>query len=65
MDALTDEARDHAEQVAVAEQERARLATLDVPQVDLAHSTSGIDLGSLYELASQLRAAGFGPEPRS
>ena len=65
VDALTDEARDHAEQVALAEQERARLATLDVPQVDLAHSTSGIDLGSLYELASQLRTAGFGPEPRS
>lgn len=65
VDALTDEARDHAERVQVAEQERARLASLDVAQLDLSHSTTGIDLGSLYELASQLRAAGFGPEPRS
>ncbi len=64
VDALVDEARDHAERVAVAEQERASLGQLDLPQLSLGHIATGIDLGALYELAAQLRAAGMGPEPR-
>ncbi len=64
VDALLDEARDHAERVALAEQERARLAESGVPTVSLPPLAGGIDLGALYELAATLRAAGFGPEPR-
>lgn len=64
VDALVEEARDHAERVAVAEQERATLTQLDLPQLSLPHIPAGIDLGALYELASRLRAAGLGPEPR-
>ena len=64
VDALVDEARDHAERVAVAEQERASLTQLDLPQLSLGHIATGIDLGALYELAAELRAAGMGPEPR-
>ena len=64
VDALVEEARDHAERVAVAEQERATLTQLDLPQLSLPHIPGGIDLGALYELAARLRAAGLGPEPR-
>ena len=48
----------------MAEQERVSLGQLDVPQLSLGHIATGIDLGALYELAAQLRAAGMGPEPR-
>jgi anion-transporting ArsA/GET3 family ATPase len=61
--ALLDEARDHAERVAVAEGERARLARAGTPVLSLASIPTGIDLGALYELSAQLRAQGFGPEP--
>jgi anion-transporting ArsA/GET3 family ATPase len=64
VEALVDEARDHAERVAVAEQERSTLTQLDLPQLSLGHIATGIDLGALYELAAELRAAGMGPEPR-
>jgi anion-transporting ArsA/GET3 family ATPase len=60
--ALQAEARDHAERVQVAEQERDRLARDDVPLVSLPHLPGGIDLGALYELAEDLREAGFGQE---
>jgi hypothetical protein len=59
---LLDEARDHAERVSVADQERARLALVDAPLVSLPHLPTGIDLGALYELASVLRAGGFGDD---
>jgi anion-transporting ArsA/GET3 family ATPase len=65
LDALTLEGRDHAERVALAEQERARLAALDLPQVRLPHLAEGIDLGGLYELAGVLRSSGFGAGPKS
>lgn len=58
--ALCEEGSDHAERVAVAEQERARLAALDLPQVRLPHLPGGVDLGGLYELAATLRASGLG-----
>jgi len=64
VDALADEARDHAERVTVAEQERERLSQLDLPQLSLPHIPTGIDLGVLYELAAQLRAGGFGQQER-
>ncbi len=64
VDALLEEARDHAERVAVAEQERASLAQLSLPQLSLPHIPTGIDLGALYELAARLRAAGLGPQGR-
>ena len=63
-DALLEEARDHAERVAVAEQERATLTQLDLPQLSLPHIPTGIDLGALYELAEHLRAAGLGAPVR-
>jgi anion-transporting ArsA/GET3 family ATPase len=63
-EALLEEARDHAERVAVAEQERATLSQLDLPQLSLPHIPAGIDLGALYELAAHLRAAGLGAPVR-
>ncbi len=60
--ALAAEGSDHAERVAVAEQERARLRALDMPQVNLPHLAGGIDLGGLYELAQHLRESGLGPQ---
>jgi hypothetical protein len=63
VEALLDEARDHADRVAVAEQERARLSGPGVPVLSLPHIPTGIDLGALYELAAGLRSAGFGTEP--
>ncbi|MGB8022093.1 MAG: ArsA-related P-loop ATPase [Candidatus Nanopelagicales bacterium] len=64
VDALLAEARDHAERVLIAEQERARLVSSGLPVVSLPHIATGIDLGALYELAADLRSAGFGPESR-
>ena len=64
VDALAQEAQDHAERVRIAEQERARLSALDVPQVSLPFLSGGIDLGGLYELAAALRSAGFGQAAR-
>jgi anion-transporting ArsA/GET3 family ATPase len=60
VDALLDEARDHAERVALAEQERERLLQAERPLLALPHLASGIDLGALYELADALRSQGFG-----
>jgi anion-transporting ArsA/GET3 family ATPase len=64
VEGLVDEAHDHAERVAVAEQERSRLAQLDRPQLSLPHIPTGIDLGALYELADRLRAGGLGSGQR-
>ena len=63
VDALLAEAHDHAERVAVAEQERARLIATHDPVLALPQLPSGIDLGALYELAGVLRQAGFGAPP--
>ena len=62
VEALLLEARDHAERVEVAEQERSRLTQAGAPVVALPHIPTGIDLGALYELATHLRSAGFGSE---
>ena len=45
---------------ALAEQERARLASAGQPLLSLPHIPDGIDLGALYELAAALRAQGLG-----
>jgi anion-transporting ArsA/GET3 family ATPase len=63
VDALLDEARDHAERVAVAEQEQMRLFGPGAPVLSLPHVPTGIDLGALYELAARLRSVGLGTEP--
>ena len=63
VEALLDEARDHAERVAVAEGERDRLSGAGTPVLSLPHLSTGIDLGALYELAAALRSQGLGPEP--
>jgi anion-transporting ArsA/GET3 family ATPase len=56
---LVEVARLHAERVGLEELERARLADVDVPQVELPHDTDGIDLGALYDLAEDLRESGL------
>jgi anion-transporting ArsA/GET3 family ATPase len=61
VDALLDEASDHAERVALAEQERERLLQAGPPVLALPHLPGGIDLGGLYELADVLRGQGLGP----
>ena len=61
VDALADEARDHAERAELAETERARLLELDLPTVTLPQVPTGIDLSALHVLADRLRSGGFGP----
>ncbi len=63
--ALAAEGSDHAERVAVAEQERGRLGAVDMHQISLPHLAGGIDLGGLYELAARLRSAGLGSQARA
>jgi anion-transporting ArsA/GET3 family ATPase len=58
--ALAAEARNHAERVALADQERARLVEAGHPLLSLPQLPGGIDLGALYELAAALRAQGLG-----
>lgn len=60
VDALLVEARDHAERVALAEQERARLATCGHPMVRLPLVAAGVDLRALRNLAESLQVGGFG-----
>ncbi|HEX6888176.1 MAG TPA: ArsA-related P-loop ATPase [Candidatus Nanopelagicales bacterium] len=60
VEALLDEARDHAERAELAEQERERLQTAGPPVLSLPHIATGIDLGALYQLAQALREQGLG-----
>ena len=59
LDGLLDEARAHAERRQLEDEQRARIATLGVPTYELARLPEGIDLGSLYELAADLREQGM------
>ncbi|MFL6178925.1 MAG: ArsA-related P-loop ATPase [Actinomycetes bacterium] len=52
--ALTREAESHAERVDLESRERAELAELDRPMVELPWLADGIDLAGLYELADLL-----------
>jgi anion-transporting ArsA/GET3 family ATPase len=59
VDGLLDEARDHAERRHLEEEQRARIAALDVPTYELPRVADGIDLGALYELAADLVEQGM------
>ncbi len=54
VDGLLLEARDHAERRALEDEQRERIAELDVPTYELGRQPDGIDLGALYELAADL-----------
>ncbi|HSK56299.1 MAG TPA: ATPase, partial [Jiangellales bacterium] len=58
VDALLAEAADHADRVALEQQERANLEALGRPLYELPRMTDGIDLGALYSLAETLREQG-------
>lgn len=56
--ALVDEAADHAERVRLEREQRARVSALNRPTYQLRWLAEGVDLGSLYDLALDLRAQG-------
>ncbi len=58
---LAGEGRDHALRVHLEQQEITRLDALDVPVLQLPYVPGGIDLSSLYELASVLSDQGASP----
>ena len=55
---LMTELREHAQQVALQDRERAELLTSGRPHYELAMIPEGIDLASLYQLAAALREQG-------
>jgi anion-transporting ArsA/GET3 family ATPase len=59
VDGLLDEATAYAERRALEDRQRERIAGLDVPSYTLERLPDGIDLGALYELASDLREQGM------
>jgi anion-transporting ArsA/GET3 family ATPase len=59
LDGLVAEARDHAERRALEDSQRRLVKGLGVPTYELPRLPEGIDLGSLYELADQLRKQGL------
>jgi Anion-transporting ATPase len=58
VDALLREAAEHAERVALEDQERASLVTLGRPTYELPLLADGVDLGALYRLAELLGEQG-------
>lgn len=56
---LLDEARLHAERRDLEDEQRSRVEALGVPTYELGRLPDGIDLGSLYELAEDLREQGM------
>jgi anion-transporting ArsA/GET3 family ATPase len=61
VDGLLIEAAEHAERVALEEQERKELTELGCPIYELPAISYGIDLGALYVLAEELRDQGAAP----
>ena len=59
VDALLDEAADHAERVRLQRSERRQLKALGAPTIELPWLADGVDLSGLYELATTLRAEGL------
>jgi anion-transporting ArsA/GET3 family ATPase len=57
--ALLDEARQHAQRVALQKSERAEIDALDRPVYELPALTDTLDVGSLYRLAELLRDQGM------
>ncbi|MDH6132676.1 anion-transporting ArsA/GET3 family ATPase [Kitasatospora sp. MAA4] len=58
LDPLLDQAREHAERVALEHEQRADLAALRLPSYELPLLSGGVDLGGLYRLAGELKAQG-------
>jgi anion-transporting ArsA/GET3 family ATPase len=56
---LLTEAREHAERRELEDEQRARIAELEVPTYELPRLPDGIDLGGLYELAADLCEQGL------
>jgi anion-transporting ArsA/GET3 family ATPase len=54
VDGLLREGREHAERRGLEDEQRKRIAELDVPTYELPRLPDGIDLGGLYELAADL-----------
>jgi anion-transporting ArsA/GET3 family ATPase len=59
VDGLLTEAREHAERRELEDEQRKRIAALDVPAYELPRLPDGIDLGALYELAADLCRQGL------
>jgi hypothetical protein len=59
LDGLLTEAREHAERLALEDEQRARIAALGVPTYELHRLADGVDLGGLYELAAELCEQGM------
>jgi hypothetical protein len=55
---LMTELREHAQQVALQDKERAELLTSNRPHYELPMIADGIDLAGLYQLAATLRGQG-------
>ncbi|MFI0775361.1 ArsA-related P-loop ATPase [Streptomyces sp. NPDC021212] len=55
VDPLLEQAREHAERVALERAQRSELAGLDLPLHELELLTDGVDLAGLYRLATDLR----------
>jgi len=58
VDGLLDAGRRHGERVQLETAQRQRLDTLGLSVVALPYLSDGVDLGSLYELAADLKASG-------
>jgi anion-transporting ArsA/GET3 family ATPase len=56
---LLEEAKQHAERRELEDEQRERIAALDVPTYELPRLAEGIDLGGLYELAEDMREQGL------
>jgi anion-transporting ArsA/GET3 family ATPase len=59
VDGLLAEAQGHAERRHLEDEQHARIEALEVPTYELPRLPDGIDLGGLYELASELREQGM------
>jgi len=58
VDALLEEAREHAQRIAIEGTERRELAAPGCPVYELPALNDGVDLGALYRLAQELREQG-------
>ncbi|MFN8195453.1 MAG: ArsA-related P-loop ATPase [Nocardioidaceae bacterium] len=59
VEALVQEAHDHAERRALEDEQRAIVDRLGVPTYELPRLSTGVDLGGLYELAELLKEQGL------
>jgi anion-transporting ArsA/GET3 family ATPase len=58
IDALASEAAEHAERIALEQEQRKVLGDLNLPIYELPFLSEGVDLGGLYRLAQTLQAQG-------